>query len=82
MRKTVVLTPFHEEYLANTVAQVRDLLWAQFEKENKTDLKDEPYLYKTEDIIYQDRIVAEDQIQRSFKIHLRRRQNKVPEREI
>ncbi len=61
MRKTVVLTPFHEEYLANTVAQVRDLLWAQFEKENKTSLKDEPYLYKNEDIIYQDRIVAEDQ---------------------
>lgn len=61
MRKTVVLTPFHEEYLANTVAQVRDLLWAQFEKENKTSLKDEPYLYKNEDIIYQDRIVAEAQ---------------------
>ena len=61
MRKTVVLTPFHEEYLANTVAQVKDLLWAQFEKENKTSLKDEPYLYKNEDIIYQDRIVAEDQ---------------------
>ncbi len=39
MRKTVVLTPFHEEYLANTVAQVKDLLWAQFEKENKTSLK-------------------------------------------
>lgn len=46
MRKTVVLTPFHEEYLANTVAQVKDLLWAQFEKENKTSLKDETYLYK------------------------------------
>ena len=61
MRKTVVLTPFHEEYLANTVAQVKDLLWAQFEKENKTSLKDEPYLYKNEDIIYQDRIVAEAQ---------------------
>ena len=61
MRKTVVLTPFHEEYLANTVAQVKDLLWAQFEKENKTSLKDETYLYKNEDIIYQDRIVAEDQ---------------------
>lgn len=61
MRKTVVLTPFHEEYLANTVAQVKDLLWAQFEKENKKSLKDETYLYKNEDIIYQDRIVAEDQ---------------------
>ena len=61
MRKTVVLTPFHDEYLANTVAQVKDLLWAQFEKENKTSLKDETYLYKNEDIIYQDRIVAEDQ---------------------
>ncbi len=59
MRKTVVLTPFHEEYLANTVAQVKDLLWAQFEEENKDTIKDEPYEYKTEDIIYQDRIVAE-----------------------
>ena len=61
MRKSVVLTPFHEEYLANTVAQVKDLLWTQFEKENKISLKDEPYLYKNEDIIYQDRIVAETQ---------------------
>ena len=61
MRKTVVLTPFHEEYLANTVAQVKDLLWAQFEEKYKESIKDEPYQYKTEDIVYQDRIVAENE---------------------
>lgn len=61
MTKVKSLSPFHEEYLANTVAQVKDLLWAQFEEENKDIIKDEPYEYKTEDIIYQDRIVAEDQ---------------------
>lgn len=66
--KVKALTPFHETYLAKTVAQVKTLLWEKFEKEES--LKEEPYEYKNEEMLHQERLVVETQSYRDLLTHI------------
>lgn len=69
MRRAGILTPFHESYIANTVAQVKELLWSQF-KNGCFHPKDEPYEYKNEEILYQERVVEETTAYKELLDHL------------